>query len=188
MSMSGEATESKNAERLDYYLAQIANYDREALAEIYHLTSAAVFGFALSILKNMQDAEDVLHDTYLRIYAAAGGYKSMGKPMAWILTITRNLSLMKLRRRKKTVELSPEEWNLAWDKHPNITPEDRIVLMACLEKLSAEERQIVILHSVSGFKHREVAEFLSLPLSTVLSKYHRAIKKMRVLLTEGGVT
>ena len=82
MSMSGEATESKNAERLDYYLAQIANYDREALAEIYHLTSAAVFGFALSILKNMQDAEDVLHDTYLRIYAAAGGYKSMGKPMA----------------------------------------------------------------------------------------------------------
>ena len=48
-----------------------------------------------------------------------------------------------------------------------------------MELLSDEERQIVILHAVAGFKHRETAKFLALPLSTILSKYNRAIKKLK---------
>ena len=57
--------------------------------------------------------------------------------------------------------------------------EDRNVLLACMEQLSDQERQIVILHAVSGFKHREIAALLELPLSTVLSKYNRALKRLR---------
>ncbi len=176
----------RDAEILDKFIERISNNDKDALAEIYRMTNASVFGFALSILKNMQDAEDVLHDTYLRIYSSASGYKSKGKPLAWILTITRNLCLMKLRERKKTVDYPQEDWNIAFDRIPAVTLEDKLVLTACMEKLSDEERQIVMLHSISGFKHREIADALSLPLSTVLSKYHRAIKKLRVLLTEGN--
>lgn len=171
---------------LDTYIERIKLNDKDALAELYHLSSASVYGFALSILKNMQDAEDVLHDVFLQIYSSASGYKSMGKPLAWILTITRNLCLMKLRERKKTVDIPQEDWKQAFDNLPNVTAEDRVVLTACMEKLSDEERQIVILHAVSGFKHREIAENLSLPLSTVLSKYNRAIKKLRALFTEGN--
>ena len=48
-----------------------------------------------------------------------------------------------------------------------------------MEALSDEERQIVALHALSGFRHREIAEVLELPLATVLSKYHRALKKLR---------
>ena len=48
-----------------------------------------------------------------------------------------------------------------------------------LTVLSDTERQIVVLHAVSGFKHREIAAMLNLPLPTVLSKYNRAIKKLR---------
>jgi RNA polymerase sigma factor (sigma-70 family) len=174
-----------NDEIVDLYIEKIADKDKDALAGLYHMTSASVYGFALSILKNIQDAEDVLHDTYLRIFSTASSYKSMKKPLAWILTITRNLSLMKLRDRKKTIDSPPEDWNSAFEFLPSVTPEDRLVLTSCMKKLSDEEQQIVMLHAVSGFKHREVAQFLSLPLSTVLSKYHRAIKKLRVLLTEG---
>ena len=50
--------------------------------------------------------------------------------------------------------------------------------------LSDEERQIVTLHAVSGFKHREIAGFLDIPLPTVLSRYNRALKKLRKYLTE----
>ena len=172
-------------EIIDLYIERIAIKDKDALAGLYHMTSASVYSLALSILKNMHDAEDVLHDTYLSIFSTASSYKSMKKPLAWILTITRNLSLMKLRDRKKTAELPPEDWNSTFDSLPSVTPEDKLVLAACMRKLSDEEQQIVMLHAVSGFKHREVAQFLSLPLSTVLSKYHRAIKKLRVFLTEG---
>ena len=60
--------------------------------------------------------------------------------------------------------------------------EDRGVLRACLEQLSDQERQIVALHAVAGFKHREIAALLELPLSTVLSKYNRAIKRLKQYL------
>ena len=73
-----------------------------------------------------------------------------------------------------------------FDNLPLVTSEDKLVLVTCMEKLSDVDRQIVMLHSVSGFKHREIAELLSLPLSTVISKYHRALKKLKVLLMEGN--
>ena len=51
--------------------------------------------------------------------------------------------------------------------------------LKALAGLGAEERQIVLLHAVAGLKHREIAQLLELPLSTVLSKYHRGLKKLR---------
>lgn len=105
--------------------------------------------------------------------------------MAWILTITRNLCLMKLRERQKTAGLPREDWERYLDSREEITPEDRLVLTQCMRRLNDQERQIVVLHAVSGFKHREIAELMELPVSTVLSKYRRALKKLRQSLEEG---
>lgn len=94
--------------------------------------------------------------------------------------ITKNLSLMKLREKKKHQELEPEEWDINFhipDSAGNV--EDRHLLEAALEILSDDERQIILLHAVSGLKHREIAKLLELALSTVLSKYRRALKKLR---------
>ena len=55
---------------------------------------------------------------------------------------------------------------------------DRMALMAALEILKEDERQIVILHASAGMKHREIAASLQMPLATVLSKYRRAMKKL----------
>ena len=57
--------------------------------------------------------------------------------------------------------------------------ENRIVLEGVLSLLSDEEREIVLLYAVTGMKHKEIAECLGLKLSTTLSKYHRALKKLR---------
>ncbi len=156
--------------------------DEDALRELYTQTRAAVFGFALSILKNRHDAEDVTQDTYLQVCAAASGYRKMGKPMAWILTITKNLSLMKMRQARREAPFEPLD---VGESPPE--PEEGIVLRAAMRVLSDEERQIVILHALSGLKHREIAGLLGLPLSTVLSKYQRALGKLRKQL-EGGAT
>ena len=93
-----------DAQVLDQLLVDIAEENTGALAKLYEKTSANVYSFALSILKNAQDAEDVLQDCFVNIYAAAGEYHSAGKPLAWILTITKNLCLKKLREQKKTAE------------------------------------------------------------------------------------
>lgn len=55
---------------------------------------------------------------------------------------------------------------------------------AALNILSDEERQIITLHSISGLKHREIADLLNLKLTTVLSKYHRGLKKLKDAIRE----
>lgn len=170
---------------LEGYIAQIADNDTSALAELYSKTSDSVYGFALSLLKNTYDAEDVLHDCYLNIFSAAANYRPDGKPMAWILTITRNLCLMKIREYKRTNAEVPEDWEKYIEEKESITPEDKIVIHACMQCLSDSERQIVVLHAVSGFKHREIAEILTVPLPTVLSKYRRALKKLKDQIMKG---
>lgn len=72
--------------------------------------------------------------------------------MAWILTIVRNLCLRKLRESRKTADLPPEEWERVLEEREEVEPEDKLVLSACMRLLSDEERQIVTLHAVSGFK------------------------------------
>lgn len=171
-----------DARQLDACIAALADGDRESLAQLYMLTSTAVYAFALSILKNNHDAEDVLQECYINIYHAASSYRSVGKPMAWIFTITKNLCRMRLRQRSKTVELTMEDWDKAFSDRHEMNSDDRIVLAQCMSRLSQEDRQIVVLHAVAGFKHRQIAELLQLPLATVLSKYARSIKKLKTYL------
>ena len=166
------------SDALEACIARIEAGQTDALAELYDQTRVSVYSFALSMLKNVQDAEDVLHDCYLNVHAAAAGYRPQGKPLAWLLTITRNLCLRKLRQRSKTADAPPEDWERVLQQRPAVTPEDRVLLRACMQQLTDTERQIVALHAVAGFKHREIAHMLDLGLSTVLSKYHRALKKL----------
>lgn len=177
--MVNERETTASADMLENYLSKIASRDSDALAALYQETSASVYSFALSILKNTHDAEDVLQDSYITIYSSASSYQPHGKPMAWILTITKNLCLMKLREYKKKSDIPPEDWEPYLTANPGITAEDKLILSQCMRALSDEERQIVVLHAVAGFKHREIAALMSLPLPTILSKYNRAVKKLK---------
>ena len=159
---------------LDALIAATAAGDSDAFSQLYRETSAAVYAYALSILKNPQDAEDALQDCFLAIRASAGQYTSENKPMAWIMAITKHLCLKQLQRQKRTAEFIPEVHSSA-----DMATDEKLVIQACLEKLSDTERQIVILHALAGFKHRQISAFLELPLSTCLSKYHRALNKMK---------
>ena len=106
-SISTNQEKRKSPDISDGLISQIALGDTEALRELYEKTSSAVYGFALSILKNQHDAQDVMQELYVKVYENAPQYVSRGKPMAWILTITRNLSLMKLREaaRKRIIQI-----------------------------------------------------------------------------------
>ena len=173
--------QATDGEELDRLLRGISRGEREALERLYQATRTSVYSFALSILKNHPDAEDVLHGCYVAVWQSAGSYASPGKPLAWILTIAKNLCFQRMREQRKT-EAGLEDRERTLPDTAALTMEDRSVLRACLEQLSDQERQIVALHAVAGFKHREIAALLELPLSTVLSKYNRAIKRLKQYL------
>lgn len=167
-------------------ILRIGSNDSEAFTELYHQTAQTVYGFVLSILKNQHDAEDIMQDTYLKIRQCAHLYEKRGKPMAWILTIAKNLSYMRLRDNKKITALFPDSKDEAADFSGISDSENRLVLNTAFQVLDNTERQIVLLHAVSGMKHREIAELLELPLATVLSKYSRSLTKLKKSLGPAG--
>ena len=159
----------------------------EAFLLLYQNTDRTVYSFILSIMKNPQDAEEVMQETYMKIWTSASSYQSQGKPLAWIFTIARNLCYMKFRDQKHRADMGLEE--LTGEETgelclPLENLADAMALRAALELLKEDERQIVLLHASAGLKHREIAASLGMPLATVLSKYNRSIKKLKQNLRE----
>lgn len=168
---------------LEECIKNIAHGDGNSLSCLYEMTSSAIYGFALSLLKNIHEAEDVLHDVYIKIYDNADSYQDNGKPMAWIFTITKNLSLMRLRSKKHYADID-EIIEIIPSKSDINNTDTKLLLEAVFKCISDEERNILILHTMSGYKHREISKLLDIPLSTVLSKYNRSIKKIRKYMGE----
>ena len=166
---------------LEELLRQIALGSQQAFEELYRATDSAIYGYALSLMRNHHEAQDVMMDTYLKIRCAAHLYMPMGKPMAWILTITKNIARTKLRSAGRQIPLDDlEETTPSFDRDS----EEAVALEQAMKVLGDQERQILILHAVPGLKHREIAEMLGMPLATVLSKYARSLKKLKKALEE----
>lgn len=173
-----------SAKEADNLLLQIAAGSTAALQALYQQLAEGIYGFALSITKSTYDAEDVLQDTFVAVYQKAATYRTQGKPTAWIYTIAKHLALEKLRQNQKAL---PAEDTIL-DRQPDFAQieqtENRLALQAAMQILSPEERQILLLHAAGGLKNREIARVLELPLGTVLSKYHRSLKKLEHFLKE----
>ena len=165
-------------------LLKISNGDSEAIGELYDLIKTDVFAFALSKLASKSDAEDVTQDTFVQIYKYATQYKPKGKPMAWIITIELNLIRRFIQLKSRSVSIETSQIN----EQEQDDFEQRIVndafLNDLMQTLNEEEREIIILYVVSGLKHREIAQILEKPLATVLSKYSRALKKLKEIAKE----
>lgn len=103
--------------------------------------------------------------------------------MMWILKITRNLCLMKLRRERKKIDVDDDFFNNI--SSASLPLEEQFTLKTALNILEEDEMQIIYLHIVAGFKHREIAEMMNIPLSTTLSKHHRALQKLKKEIVKG---
>jgi len=162
----------------DRCLAAIAEKSKEALEELYSNMADGVFGYALSILKNHHEAQDVQQEVFVKIWSCASQYRPGSNARAWIYTITKNLAMTALRKSMKSSGAEVPEI-----PHSDASVEDRMALNALLNLLGEEERQIVMLHT-QGMKHREIASVMQLPLSTILSKYNRSLKKLKKCLED----
>ena len=182
LSVQTTEEEARRRGELEQLLLRTGQGDREAFARLYSLTRDGVYALALSLLHDAHEAQDIAQDTFVKVWESAPAYRPQGSPMAWLLTVARNLARTRLRQGGRQVGLDEEAWNAIPAAAPDVSPEDRQLLQEALARLSPEERQIVLLHAAAGLKHRETAQLLELPLSTVLSKYHRGLKKLKALM------
>ena len=166
-------------------LVRIAAGDKAALAELYAQAKNPVYCFALSILRDGFAAEDVMQETFLQVWKSAPTYRPSGKnALTWILGITKYTALARLRERQRAGIPLEDAADKVDPRDAFRDCENRIVTQAILAQLAQDEREIVVLHVVTGLKHREIAELLEMPLPTVLSKYRRSLKKLERLVRE----
>ena len=162
-------------------VGRIAAGDRCALGELYDQMKSKVYGFALAILRNRSDAEDILQNTFLHIWDGAGGFRNGTDAEAWVMTITRNLAMDRFRQQKNMTDIMDAVDTL--EGEDEFSPRlDRMLLNQLLSELDCSERQIVMLHAVGGYSHREIAHIVGRPCATVRWKYSNAMKKLQLYL------
>ena len=166
----------------DELLAQVAGGDMRALEALYRQMRVQVFAVALAVTGDPGTAEDVMQDTFVRVYSAAPGYRPEARARAWVLTIARRLALDAVRRRTREPVSGMADHGAA----APVGGPDRIRpdLVNALFQLGEIDRQIVVLHDLAGFTHAEVAAELGLPAGTVRWRYRVALARLRPLVAE----
>lgn len=167
-------------------IVKIGKDDKQAFRDFYNQTERILYSYALSLTKYHEDALDIVHDTYIKIKSAAHLYTPMGKPLAWVFTIARNLVMTNFNLKSRTTDSMSEDLDNTLLYSYVSDPTDKVILKAALNELNSEEAAIIVLYAVNGFKHREIAENLDLPINTVISKYNRGLKKLRDFIEKEG--
>lgn len=173
----------RNQAQLENFIKKVGEDDMNALEQLYIKTERTIYSYVLSILKNPETTVDMVQDTYIKVMSSAHLYRPEGKPLAWLFTIAKNLCYSHLRGKGKTADMVDgfeDDINYSYIEDPT----DRLAVEAAMTVLNEKERRVVLLHSVSGYKQREVAELLEIPLATATSIYNRSLKKMQRYLKE----
>ena len=169
---------------LDKFIKKFINGDASAFDEIYNRTRKSVYYVTLSILRDKALAEDVMQTTYMRVLKNIQGYALGTNASAWIIKIAKNeaINIKKVRMREQSV-----------DEHENVSlfgvsEPDTYGELTDLAKrlLSDDEFSILMLVTACGYKRKEIAKMIDMPIPTVTWKYQNALSKMRTALEKEG--
>lgn len=164
--------------------------DREAFQQLYTKTSPRLFSLALGLLKDKGMAEDILQESFLKIWNSANSYhQGKGKAITWMATVTRNKALDKLRslnaRPKETETVYEGVEFSAADLEPDklsTLDEGLKQLMGCLDGLQPEQKECILLSYYQGYTHQELSEKMDKPLGTIKAWIRRGLEKIRVCM------
>lgn len=169
---------------LDKFIKKFINGDASAFDEIYNRTRKSVYYVALSILRDKALAEDVMQTTYMRVLKNIQGYALGTNASAWIIKIAKNeaINIKKVRMREQSVD-EYENVSLFGVSKPDTYGE-----LTDLAKrlLSDDEFSILMLVTACGYKRKEIAKMIDMPIPTVTWKYQNALSKMRTALEKEG--
>ena len=154
--------------------------DSNAFSEIVERFQRPVFSVVYRMVGNVEDAEDVVQDTFVKIYRHLGSFEGRSRLSTWLFQIAINRARNFLRRGKiaRFVPLPAEEMP---GTDSGTSPEGPVIARETLERLHlalgripAEQREVFVLREMEELSYREIAEALGVPLGTVMSRLSRA--------------
>ncbi len=172
---------------LDRYVEKLKNGDNNAFSYLYDKTYKAVFLSIYNILHNRESAKDIAQETYLTAYNKIDMYNLGTNFVAWIVTIGKRLALNELKKHNKEFSVDFNENESLYGEYSVTDKFDTTTLDTAKKVLPPDEYEILIYCAVSGYKRREVAKIMDIPIGTVTWKYNNAIKKIKDELTKKEV-
>jgi RNA polymerase sigma-70 factor (ECF subfamily) len=166
-------------------IARVAMGDRAALGALYGATSAKLFGVALRVLDDRQEAEDALQEVYVKVWHNAGRYRVNGlSPMTWLITVARNHAIDRLRARGGRRAAPIEDMAEIADGGPN--PEEQAMassergrIEACLRALEPDRAEAVRRAYLQGDSYQDLADRYRVPLNTMRTWLRRSLLRLR---------
>ncbi len=164
--------------------------DQDALVMLYERYSRAVYSFSLRIVGDAQVAEEILQEVFVRAWQQGGSFQSArGSLITWLLSITHNLSIDEVRRRKRRpqkAESEEPESILATLPDEGLDVEEevwlsslRVSIQDALQQLPAAQREAIELAYFQGLTQREIADTLGEPLGTIKTRMRLGMLKLR---------
>lgn len=173
-------------DRVNKLAKELKKGNREVFDELYELTYKVVFYSVLSILKDKSKSEDIVQDTYMRMLKNIDKYQD-NNFTGYLVTMARNLAINEYTQRKRVTYIDTEidfmsDFSLMSQIEIDLEHQD--IINRALNALDETEKNVVIMHTISGLSHREIAEITQKPLGTITWVYAKAVKKMKETLKE----
>lgn len=160
--------------------------DPSGLEALYDRHACVALAVALRILRDQQDAEDVVHDVFLAVVERASQFQAArGSPLSWLLTMVRNLAIDRVRGQTRRAQIAAEEL-----RHEPSEPASDPEALSCLERrreevrtwlasVSEAQRRTLEIAFFEGLSYPEIAEREGVPLGTVKSRAARGLMALR---------
>tara|TARA_Y100000590_G_C15695839_1_gene1005068 strand:- start:1599 stop:2192 length:594 start_codon:yes stop_codon:yes gene_type:complete len=180
-------------------IKQFQNGNRQAFNELVYRYKDKILNFIYRFMNDMDVAEDLAQETFLKVYLKKDSYKEISKFSTWLYTIASNLAkteLRKLKRRKtfsiSEITKSDKEHNLFIDynsssQNQKIDKNESHILHESIHSLDKDFRTIIILREIQELSYENISKILKLPLGTVKSRINRGKLKLREILIKKGV-
>ena len=168
----------------DQLMARIASGDQDAFSQLVGKYQRQLLNFFLRMGAHMDEAEDLTQETFLRLYAYRRSYEASSRFTSFLYVLARHARADMLRKSKRSTEIGTENLELAAD---DSTPHDRkteakLDVTQALATLSEKLRPVVILAVFQGLDYQQIGEVLEIPLGTVKSRMHLAMRALREAL------
>ena len=170
-------------------MLRIQTGDADALSQLYDRYNGIVKALILRIIRDETSADDLLQEVFMEIWNQAKNFSAeKGKPLGWMVTLTRRRAIDALRKRQayaraeERLQAEPEQQPLAWVQ--NVTEDDihasdtRTLMAKVINSLPPAQQQVIELAFFQGMSQREIASHTNIPLGTVKTRLELGLKKI----------
>ena len=172
-------------------IARIANRDQTAMSALYARHHVRLYRFLVRLMRNEAVAEELMNEVFMECWRKADSFEGRSAVSTWLMTIAHNRAVSVLRKRRDVpldenyaAQIADEEDN------PEVVSQKRSkseIMRECMNRLSADHREIIDLVYYHDKSVAEVAEIANIPANTVKTRMFYARKKLAELMREAGL-